>query len=347
VYSTNLGPPVPETPAAAPAVIVAGQDPAPTTGVAVAGTPATGVGLPMALLGLARPGQWPKNLLVVPLALLDLPAVDLGVLARLGAAVVLFTLLSSFVYVCNDIADRHRDRLHPVKRYRPVAAGTVGVGVARVYAVGIGLLAVAVLAAVGPGIGWWPLLAYLLLNVAYVQWLKHVPLVDVFVIAAGFVLRVVQGYAVVPATASVWLLASVFTLCLLLSAGKRRHELSAGGAAHRPALAGYTTQYLDYLIILYAVLTVTVFLLYLVNGRVAAPYTDATLLVSLPCAVFAIARHLQTVVMRLEGDPVRLLVRDRAMVVNALIWAGGLALIMTAARFPAVVDNLRQLLEGR
>ncbi|BCJ68665.1 UbiA prenyltransferase family protein [Polymorphospora rubra] len=346
MYSTNLGqpvPPVPDVPAAAVAATAAVTAAVPT------GAVPTGVrrGLLRDLVALARPAQWPKNLLVVPLALIDAPGIGLGALARMGLAVVLFTLLSAFVYVWNDIADRHRDRLHPVKRNRPIAAGRVGVGPARAYALGLVVL-VAVLLAVGPAMSWWPLFGYLALNLSYVRWLKHLPLLDVFAVAAGFVLRVVQGYLAVPARASVWLLACVFTLCLLLAAGKRRHEMAVGGSAHRPSLAGYTTQYLDYLIILYATLTVTVFLLYLVNGGFAAPYTDASLLVSLPCAIFAVARHLHVVVVgKGGGDPVRLLLRDRAMVVNTLVWAGGLAVILVAARFPVLVEFAGQLLEGR
>ncbi|MFY1690213.1 UbiA prenyltransferase family protein [Plantactinospora sp. WMMB782] len=293
------------------------------------------------LLRLARPHQWPKNLLVVPLALIDAPGLTLAGLARVGWAVLVFTLASALVYVWNDAVDRHRDRAHPVKRHRPIASGRIGLPLAWAYG-GIltGLLLAAVFA--GPAVPWWPLAAYLVLNVAYSRWLKYVPLVDVFVVAAGFVLRAVQGYVAAGTDISSWLLIAVFALCLLLILGKRRNELAVSGTEHRPALSAYSAQYLEYLIVLCATLAVTAFLFYLADGGLVTPYTDVALLVSVPFATFGLARYLQVVVVHREGgDPVRVLLRDRMMVVNAVLWAALLGLVVLAARFPALVEVLR------
>jgi decaprenyl-phosphate phosphoribosyltransferase len=292
------------------------------------------------LVRLARPGQWPKNLLVVPLALLDPGRLTAGGLVRIGWAVALFTLASSLVYAWNDLADRQRDRMHPTKRSRPIAAGRIGVGVGYAYVAALAaLLALAI--SVAPSVGWWPVLAYLALNAAYSRWLKHVPPLDVFTVAAGFVLRAVQGYLAVGAPISTWLLVSVFSLCLLLVLGKRRHEVSVAGSEHRPSLRGYSTQYLDCLLVLSAVVTITAFLLYLDEGRVAAPYSSAALMVSVPCAMFAIARYLQVVVVhRGGGDPVRTLLRDPALLATSLLWTALLAATMAAAHFPALVELL-------
>lgn len=308
-----------------------------------AGSRATAAGSRPGLLGdlirLIRPNQWPKNLLVVPLALVDAPGLTLAGLARVGWAVLVFTLASSLVYVWNDAMDRHRDRAHPVKRHRPIASGRVGLPLAWAYGVGLaGLLAVAIVA--GPAVPWWPLAAYLVLNVAYSRWLKYVPLVDVFVVAAGFVLRAVQGYVATGAAISSWLLITVFALCLLLILGKRRNELLVSGSEHRPALRAYSPQYLEYLIVLCATLAVTAFLFHLADdGSLVAPYTDLALLVSVPFATFGLARYLQVVVVQRDGgDPVRVLLRDRMMVVNASLWAALLGSIVLVARFPGMAE---------
>ncbi|EEP73596.1 prenyltransferase [Micromonospora sp. ATCC 39149] len=200
------------------------------------GSRATDRTLARDLITLIRPHQWAKNLLVVPLVLIDTPRLGLGVLGRVSWAVLLFTMVSALVYVWNDVYDRHRDRAHPTKRHRPIASGRVSVPTA--YAFG-GLIAAALVTAValGPAFPWWPLAAYLTLNIAYSRGLKHVPLLDVLVVAGGFLLRVVQGYLAAGVAVSSWLLIAVFALCLLLILGKRRHEMAVGGSAP-PALAG-------------------------------------------------------------------------------------------------------------
>jgi len=295
-------------------------------------------GLARDLIRLIRPHQWPKNLLVIPLALVDVPRMSLGVLARVGWAVLVFTLASAVVYVWNDAVDRHRDRAHPVKRHRPIASGRISLRVAWAYGIGLaGLLLAAVVA--GPAIPWWPLAVYLALNVAYSRWLKFVPLVDVFVVAAGFVLRAVQGYVATAVEISSWLVIAVFALCLLLILGKRRNELAVSGSEHRPALRAYSAQYLEYLIVLCATLAVTAFLCYLREGALVVPYTDVALLVSVPFATFGLARYLQVVVVQREGgEPVRVLLRDPMLVAAAALWGSLLGLVVLAARIPAVAE---------
>ncbi|WP_243704649.1 UbiA prenyltransferase family protein [Micromonospora sp. KC723] len=298
-----------------------------------------GPGLVRDLLTLIRPHQWAKNLLVVPLVLIDTPRLGLGVLGRVAWAVVLFTMVSALVYVWNDVYDRHRDRAHPTKRHRPVAAGRVGVGVA--YAFG-GLVAAALVTAVlfGPAFPWWPMAVYLALNIAYSRGLKHLPLLDVLVVAGGFLLRVVQGYLAAGAAVSSWLLVSVFALCLLLILGKRRHEMSVAGSAHRPSLAGYSVQYLDLLIVLCAAVTVSGFLGY-VQETIPAPHQALALVGSTPFALFAIARYLQVVVVDGDGgEPTRVLLRDRAMLVNALLWGALLGGVLLVTQHPGVLDLL-------
>ncbi|MFI7434838.1 UbiA prenyltransferase family protein [Micromonospora haikouensis] len=288
------------------------------------------------LITLIRPHQWAKNLLVVPLVLIDTPRLGLGVLGRVSWAVLLFTLVSALVYVWNDVYDRHRDRAHPTKRNRPIASGRVSVPTA--YAFGA-LLATALVAAVafGPAFPWWPLAAYLTLNVAYSRGLKHLPLLDVLVVAGGFLLRVVQGYLAAGVAVSSWLLIAVFSLCLLLILGKRRHEMAVGGSAHRPSLAGYSVQYLDLLIVLCAAVAISGFLGH-VQATIPTPYQALALVGSTPFALFAVARYLQVVVVDGDGgEPTRVLLKDRAMLVNALLWGVLIGGVLLVTQHPALL----------
>jgi len=264
------------------------------------------------LIALLRPGQWAKNLVVL-LPVLDPALQHWNTVGRAGVAVLAFTLASALIYVMNDIADRKRDRAHVTKRERPIASGRLSPWTA---AAGGAALA-AVLAAIvtrGSVTDWWPLLAYLALNVAYSTVLKHVPLIDLFTVATGFVLRLIQGYTAIHLRPSGWLTLCVLSVCLVLVLGKRRHELGAADSRHRPALAGYNVHFVDQLLVLTAAVTLITYQLY-VNTL------SPTALLTAPCALFAMFRYLQVVLVKADGgNPVRTLLRDRVMLGNAVVW---------------------------
>ncbi|MFF8954221.1 UbiA prenyltransferase family protein [Streptomyces sp. NPDC014894] len=273
-----------------------------------------------AALALTRPGQWPKNLLVVPLPLVGAVGDWQGVV-RVGLAMVAFVLTSAVVYIVNDIADVERDRRHPVKRHRPLAAGRMRIRSAVVLAGALTVLLAWALLALGAAA--WPMLVYLALNAAYSWKLKHLPLLDVFTVATGFVLRLLGGYAASGRPVAGWLVMTVLTLCLLLILGKRRHEIGVSGTGHRPALAGYSAQFLDLVLVLCSALTMVGYLLYL---RSESGFATVALLTA-PCALFALFRYLQIVIVHSEGgDPVRTLLLDRVMIANSALW-GGLLLV--------------------
>ena len=288
------------------------------------------------LVALTRPGHAVKNLLAVPLALTDTPVWSTAALLRCAWAVAAFTLASSLIYVVNDIADRRLDRAHPVKQHRPIAAGHVSVPIAWIFATVLAWGLVAMVLA-GPGMPWWPLAVYLVLSAAYSRWLKHVPLLDVCVVASGFVLRVLQGYAATGAKPSGLLLTAVFSGCLVLILGKRRHELAAAGAPHRPALAGYNLLLVDHLLGLNASLAGSTFLLYLHTDAPIDAYPPAALAVTVPLGLLAAFRYLQSVlVLRTGGDPIRTLLKDRMIVTCAVLIGTTLAVAQVAARYPSL-----------
>lgn len=282
--------------------------------------PARAVRLP-APLALVRPGQWPKNIAVVPLPLLGAgwhPDTGLRVLLATAA----FVLASSLVYVLNDIADVERDKRHPVKRHRPLASGRMSMASAVTTAVVIAALLVPALAVLGTGTTAVVLL-YLAVNGAYSFKLKHLPLLDVFVVATGFVLRLIGGYQAAHRPVEVWLVLTVLVVCLVLILGKRRHELGVSGTGHRPALVGYSAHFLDLVLVLCSTLTMIGYLMYL---RTESGFGDLALL-TVPCALFALFRYLQVVVVDGGGgEPVRTLLRDRTMLANSSVW-GALLLL--------------------
>jgi 4-hydroxybenzoate polyprenyltransferase len=291
------------------------------------------------LLLLCRPAHWTKNLLIL------LPvAVALGPVPLVPVAwsVLEFTLASSLVYIGNDLADRHRDRLHPVKQHRPIASGLVSAPAAAALGLALaGALGAAI--AFGPA-AYWPVPAYLALNAAYTAGLKHVPLVEVGVVAAGYLLRIGQGFLAIRHPPDSWLLLSVFCCCALLVLGKRRHELLHAGPGHRPALRGYSVGYLDALLQLACCLTVISGLLFVRESPFFGDDGQAAMLVSAPLALFAISRYLQAVVVHGDGgDPVRVLLHDRPLVITSLLW--GLALGATAilARHPGLAQHLTHM----
>jgi decaprenyl-phosphate phosphoribosyltransferase len=198
------------------------------------------------VLRLLRPRQWVKNLLVfaAPAAAGVLDELDMA--ARTSVVFVAFCLAASGTYCLNDVADAEADRLHPRKRHRPIASGTVSVGTAR--ALGVGLLAASL--AVAAATGSWATVGivalYVATTTAYTHWLKHVAVIDIMVVAAGFVIRALAGAVGTDIPVSDWYLIVASFGSLLLVAGKRSSELDLGADAgsHRPALDAYSPSFL-------------------------------------------------------------------------------------------------------
>lgn len=277
------------------------------------------------LVTLLRPLHAAKSLLLVPVALLESRQWTVDALLATGRATLAFVVAAAAVYVANDIADRARDRRHPTKRHRPIAAGRVRVSTGLVCC-GLLLTLLGALVAAGPVSRYWPVFVYLALNVAYTGFLKHIPLVDVGAVALGFVLRVVQGHVVLGTRLPGWLMVAVLSVSLLLLIGKRRHELLVTGATHRPALRGYSIELVDQLLPLTGVLAVVAGLLHLATET---PFGDHAVLLSALFAIFALFRYLQVLLVDGGGaDPVRSVLRDRVLVGGCLLWACSLAATM-------------------
>jgi len=256
-----------------------------------------------AVLVSLRPRQWVKNLFVLGGLLFAQRLFTPSVWPALGAFFI-FCGLSGAVYLLNDVADRHKDRLHPDKRHRPIAAGRLAPGAAVVTA--------AVLIAAGLALGAWlsppfalAAVAYVALLIAYSFWLKHVVIVDVLVVAIGFVLRAVAGALVIDVAISGWLLICTILLALFLALGKRRHEvlsLGEGATRHRPNLAEYSPALLDQMIAVVTASTVTAYALYTMSPETVAKFHTHLLPATLPFVLYGVFRYLYLLYQRRIGE---------------------------------------------
>jgi 4-hydroxybenzoate polyprenyltransferase len=283
-----------------------------------------------ALLVSLRPRQWVKNLFLFAGVVFGQKLLTPAVFSA-GAAFLIFCGLSGAVYLLNDVADREQDRLHPDKRHRPIAAGRLSVGMA--------VMAAVVLMVVGLGASLWlsprfalAALAYVVLLSAYSAWLKHLVIVDVLVVAIGFVLRAVAGALAVQVEISGWLLICTILLALFLALGKRRHEvisLESEAVRHRAILAEYSAALLDQMIAVVTASTVTAYALYTMSPETVAKFHTELLPATLPFVLYGVFRYLYLLYQRqLGGNPSDAVLRDRALLLNTVLWMAAVLVII-------------------
>jgi 4-hydroxybenzoate polyprenyltransferase len=277
-----------------------------------------------------RPHQWIKNGFVFLGLVFGHGWEDASLVAEVLELFAAFCLVSSAVYVMNDIADREADRLHPAKRSRPLAQGEVGVGRAVALCVALALAGLALAAAVS-----LPALliaaAYVGLNFAYSAGLKHVAILDVFLISGGFMLRILAGTLGVGIVPSKWLLLCGLMLTLFLGFSKRRAELlaladdgnSSGAAGQRAALEGYSRVLLDRLIMVSVAGAAIGYALYTVDAQTIALHGTDRLIFTLPFVLYGLFRYLQVVYSRGGGgDPAWELLHDPHLIAATAGWLG-------------------------
>jgi 4-hydroxybenzoate polyprenyltransferase len=282
-----------------------------------------------ALFVSLRPAQWVKNL-VLPLPFLFGGALGEArgwVLAGAGFAV--FCIVSSAVYLVNDVMDRERDRAHPVKRRRPLATGELQVAAA--LGAAVVLLAAGLLVAflLSRAFGLWCFL-YAALMVAYSLWLKRVPFVEALIVAAGLPLRALAGAALAELLPSFFLMGCAYLLALFLVVGKRQWELqNAGRADHRAVLAAYRTEGLDFLFVLTALTTVAGYAAYSVIPSTLQMHGGRSFAPTVPFVILGVARYVRLVYRRGGGgNPTQALLIDDpwllVIVVGWVLTAGGI-----------------------
>ena len=280
-----------------------------------------------ALIKSMRLRQWTKNIIVYAALVFDQQFFNLDAFLRTTAGFFLFCLVSSAVYIFNDLADVESDRQHPVKKNRPIASGKLPLPAA--WAAGITLVVISL------PLGYLlspefcaVLLVYFLLIVAYSLWLKHIAILDVLIIAAGFVLRVHAGVTLITVERfSPWLYVLTTLFALYIGFGKRRSELALladGAGTHRKVLDGYTLPVLDQYITIVSGTTIVVYALY----TFFAPNVPAnhTMMLTIPFVLYGIFRYLYVIqVTHAAGAPEEVLLSDRPLQLDVLLW--GLAVM--------------------
>jgi len=276
----------------------------------------------LGLLKSMRPRQWTKNAFVLAAVIFDRQLTHPEALLRSLAGFFLFCLLSSSVYLINDIADREADRQHPRKRNRPIASGKLPLSVALAAAVLLAIVSLSIAYCLTPSF-FFISLAYFLIFLAYSKWLKHIPLIDVIMIAAGFVLRVAGGVSLISVERfSPWLYVVTTLLALYIGFGKRRAELTLlaeNAENHRPVLDGYTIPFLDQLIVIVSGTTIVAYSLY----TFSAPNLpqNHSMMLTIPFVLYGIFRYLYLVQVEEEGGaPEDLVLTDRPLQITILLY---------------------------
>ncbi len=285
------------------------------------------------LIKTLRPKQWSKNLFIFAALVFDLKLFQAAPLLRTVAGFVLFCLLSSTIYLINDLVDIEKDRQHPVKRNRPLAAGELSPSVAVLAAIGIGVVCVPLsfmLELYFGGIA----VSYVILMIVYSFFLKNTVIVDVMTIAAGFVLRVAAGVVLVHVERfSPWLYVCTTLLALFIAIGKRRNELALlkGNAnTHRAILDEYSLSFIDEMISIISAATLIAYSLYTFSAENLPK--NHTMMLTTPFVLYGLFRYLYLIHVRGEGGaPEEIVIKDKPLIINMVLWALAVILILYLA----------------
>ena len=281
-----------------------------------------------AIIKTMRPRQWAKSAFIFTALIFDRKLLDLNAFLHTLAGAFLFSILASAVYTINDISDLEADRKHPTKKLRPIASGELPVNVA--WIVGIGLIFIALpLAYLLSPTFLIICVVYLVLNLLYSIWLKHVPLIDVIVLASFYVLRVTSGVTLIEVKRfSPWLYVVTSLFALFIGLGKRRAELvlqknETGGS--RPVLDGYTINLLDQLINIVSSTTIVAYSLY----TFSAPNLpeNHSMMLTIPFVVYGIFRYLYLIQIGQGGAPEDIALSDRPLQLSIILWSFSILII--------------------
>lgn len=274
----------------------------------------------MEYVRLLRPKQWTKNLLLFAGALFSF-SFHPDSLLRVFIGFILFCGISGAVYIINDIADREVDRLHPTKKDRPIASGRVGVTQALIFAILL-ILAVFVTSFLIDRGFFWIVIIYLVINILYTFWLKHVVILDIFVIAFGFILRAVAGVEIIDVPLSKWFILTTLFLSLFLATSKRRHELLYIEEERRRKVVNlYTPKLLDVFNTIFSTSTIVMFALYIITEH-------PEYWVSMIFVIYGILRYLYLVYATGGGgEPEKILINDPYILTDVILFILNIVII--------------------
>lgn len=274
------------------------------------------------ILVLVRIKHWLKNILIfAPLVFaLDF---SLGLFLVSIQAFLAFSFMASSIYVINDIADIETDKIHPIKKKRPIASGTVTLFSAKIIAIVLFVLSIS-LSITLPTNFIVILIGYFLMNIAYSFFLKKVLIIDVMIIAIGFVLRVFAGAVVANIVVSDWIILCTFFGSLFIGFGKRKNEaivLAERSIKYRKTLSGYTPDFLNQLLSITAGMTIISYALYTIDQKTINHFQTSRLIYTLPLVVFGIFRYFHIIYNKSSGeDPTEIFLTDKPIILTSIIW---------------------------
>ncbi len=287
------------------------------------------------LIKSIRPQQWLKNFFIFAPLIFSENILNLTMFLQTLLAFGIFCLLSGALYILNDLKDLEEDRLHPIKSKRPLAAGDLKKRQAIVAFVFLSFVSLVLASAVNEEF-LWVCLGYFILQIAYSFALKHVVILDVFIVASGFFLRVIAGAVAIQVLISPWLLICTTLLALFLALSKRRHEillLDKKAMNHRPILKEYSPYLLDQMISVVTASTVIAYCLYTISGETIEKFGTNKLILTVPFVLYGIFRYLYLIHQRAEGGtPETLILKDRPLLLDIVLWIVAAALIIYFAR---------------
>jgi 4-hydroxybenzoate polyprenyltransferase len=283
------------------------------------------------ILATLRPQQWVKNFVLLAGLIFSQNLDKPDFILKSLAAFALFCLLSSSVYIFNDIMDVESDRKHPLKSARPIARGRIKVST------GVFLFVVLAIASFGLSLWLNPLFAltalgYFVLNLLYSVYLKNVVIIDVMCIALSFVIRAVAGAVVIGVEISAWLVVCTTLLALFLGFGKRRHELvllEGQATGHRKSLSEYSPYFLDQMISVVTASTVVAYAFYTLSPEVKVKLGANHMELTIPFVLYGVFRYLYLIHQKEGGgSPTRMLLTDRPILANVILWLAAVVLIV-------------------
>lgn len=270
-----------------------------------------------------RPAQWIKNLFIFLPLIFGGRLFDFSIALKTTVSFFIFSIAASTVYLINDIIDLKNDKLHPVKRLRPLASGKITVFQAKFTATVIGSISIAFSFVVSPYFG-LIIIVYLLFNIFYTKFLKNAVIVDVLCIGFFFLLRIVAGSIAAEVKLSHWIIFCTALLALFLGFNKRRYELKLlkkRAHYHRSVLARYNLYFIDQMISVTTTSIAIVYILYTVDANTVKNFGTDHLIYSIPFVYYGIFRYLYLVHKRGKGgDPTHILLSDTKLQLNLLLW---------------------------
>lgn len=274
-------------------------------------------------LKLMRVHHYLKNVLIFLPLVFSQNLFDVTLLKKTILGFLSFSILSSIVYIVNDIQDVEKDRAHPTKCKRPIASGAVSVKEAYILAVVIAVLGITLnyFACEFDLLGWGFVILYVGLNFAYSMGLKNLPIIDITILVSGFLIRVLYGSAVTAIEVSNWLYLTVISMSFYLGLGKRRNELVTQGSKSRKVLKFYNHDFLDKNMYMCLGLTIVFYSLWCVDSTTIARYSNSNIVWTVPLVMLICMKYSLNVEGNSDGDPVSVLLKDKILMGMVFLYA--------------------------